>query len=164
MKPKILAILFLGLLLQSIPSYAEEARKAILLKISGLVQVRTLGSTDWRVAESGMVLNEKDEIRTGKDSTAELLLDDEGKTGRLELASQSRLLLNTMKLDGQTGNKTTLLDLALGDVLVHAQKLHGDSRFQVRTANSTTGVRGTVFKVSARSKPASEDKSPNDSK
>jgi len=61
----------------------------------------------------------------------------------------SRMRLNTLELNQETGEKTTVLDLAIGKVLIHAEKLKGDSVFNVRTPNSTTGVRGTTFTVSA---------------
>jgi hypothetical protein len=51
-----------------------------------------------------------------------------------------------------TGDKTTLLDLAIGKVLVQTQKLQGDSKFEVRTPTALTGVRGTIFEVTVKEK------------
>ena len=132
-------------------AYAEEGRYAILMKTNGTVEVRANGG-DWKSAEAGMILHQSDEIRTGPKSTANLLLDEKGSTGNFELKPTSRIRLGTLTLNASTGDKTTILDLAIGDVLVHAQKLEGNSKFQVRTPNSTTGVRGTTFLVSAKPK------------
>ena len=42
----------------------------------------------------------------------------------------------------------TLLDLAMGEVLIKAQKVHGEnSKFEVKTPTSIVGVRGTTFNV-----------------
>ncbi|MBN1688101.1 MAG: FecR domain-containing protein, partial [Candidatus Omnitrophica bacterium] len=67
---------------------------------------------------------------------------------KIELKPKSRLKMTTLEMDAITGEKITLLDLAIGKVLVHASKLQGESKFEVRTPTSTTGVRGTVFEVS----------------
>ena len=99
-----------------------------------------------------MLLHEKDEIKTFDKSSVLILLDQGGETGKLELKEKSHLRLNTLKLDAQSGEKVTLLDLAIGKVLVYAEKLRGDSKFEVKTPTATTGVRGTVFEVSVEEK------------
>lgn len=144
--------LILGLLLffQGI-SLAESDRYAILLKIEGEVQVRQ-NASDWKPAQAGMILHANDEIRTGKNSEASVLLDDNGSSGKFEIKKESRLRLSTLGLDKQTGYKTTVLDLAIGKALVHAEKLGDNSKFNVRTPNSTTGVRGTTFSITAEPK------------
>ena len=136
---------------------AEQGRYAIITKVDGQVEVRLFADSApgaWQAAKAGMTLHEKDEIRTGPKSIANLLIDESGKTGQFELKPDSRLRVNTLALDAASGDKTTLLDLAIGDVLVHAEKLKGNSKFEVRTPNSTTGVRGTTFLVSANPKKA----------
>ena len=138
---------------------AQEPRHAIVVKVEGQVEVR-IKEGAWEPAQAGGVLNEGDEIRTEKGSKAEILLDKEGASGQLELKPESRLRINTMDLNQQTLDKTTFLDLAIGSVLVHAEKLQGDSKFQVRTPNSTTGVRGTTFIVSAKPKEEQSGNSP----
>ena len=127
---------------------AESERHAIVTEVRGNAEVHPMG-VEWKPAEAGMILHESDEIRTGKDGMVWLLLDENGKTGNFELKPDSRIRLGILEWDSQTGDKTTVLELALGQVLVHAQKLKGKSRFEVRTPNSTTGVRGTTFLVSA---------------
>ncbi len=147
-KNKIGILLLLMTFALPVPGWAENERIAIVTEVRGNAEVHPVDS-DWKPAEAGMILQENDEIRTGKDGMVWLLLDENGKTGNLELKPDSRIRLGIMQWNAQTGDKTTILDLALGQVLVHAQKLKGKSRFEVRTPNSTTGVRGTTFLVSA---------------
>ena len=92
-------------------------------------------------------MNENGEIKTGKNSTAVILLDEEGSTGKVSVKPNSWMRIAELGYDEKQENKKTLLDLALGQVLVQAEKLKGESSFQVRTPTSTTSVRGTVFEV-----------------
>ncbi len=128
---------------------AEQVRQGQITEVRGEVLVRLQGG-DWKPAEMGMMLKEKDEIRTAKGGFAEIVLDG-GDVGRLELKENSHFRVNTLGLNS-SGDKVTLLDLAIGKVLVHAEKLRGDSKFEVRTPTSTTGVRGTEFEVSVEPK------------
>ena len=128
--------------------YAEMIRHGMIMTTKGRVEVK-LKDSAWKPAEAGMTLYENDEVRTGKESTAKILIDENGNTGQLDLKPESQLRMGGLELDRVTGDKTTILDLAVGKVLVHAEKLKGNSRFQVRTPNSTTGVRGTTFLVDA---------------
>lgn len=124
---------------------AEEVRKAIVTKVRGPVEVR-MGEELWSPAAKGMMLYETHEIRTGVKGFAEIYLDEDAEAGKLELKEKSHLRLSTMDMSGS--DKETYLDLALGKVLVHAEKLKGNSKFEVKTPNASAGVRGTVFEVS----------------
>ena len=126
---------------------AEQVRSATIKTVDGSVEIRTEGG-EWKPAAPGMKLYEKDEIRTGENSEASLYLDGEGETGDLKLAEKSHMRLGTLLKDNKTEDKVTYLDLALGKVLVHAEKLRGQSKFEVRTPNASAGVRGTVLEVS----------------
>lgn len=144
---KILTVLFFFLAFGVGAGFAADGnRYGILHEIKGGVFVR-IGGAEWQPAQPGMILHEKDEIRTDKGGSAEIHLDQEADTGKLELKESSYMRLNTLAFDPQGGDKTTLLDLALGKILVRAEKLQGNSKFEVRTPTSTTGVRGTVFEV-----------------
>lgn len=135
----------LSLFISSSAGAAEMARDATITQTEGQVMAR-IGQGDWMPAERGMVLHEGDEIKTGPKSQVELLLD-EGKVGKVEIKENSAFKLDILQKDPSNGDKVTLLDLAMGKVLVHAEKLSGDSKFEVKTPTSTTGVRGTVFEV-----------------
>lgn len=132
---------------------AQPVRQATIASLKGEVTVKLAGE-EWQPATDGMVLHEQDELKTGKKSFAKLLLDEKGSTGQVEVKENSHLRLNTLQWGATEGEKVTLLDLAIGKVLIHAEKLKGKSKFEVRTPTSTTGVRGTIFEV------AVEEKSP----
>ena len=127
--------------------FAGEGRKAILSVVRGSVQVHVQGERDWKPARAGMILSEKDEIQTAKDGLVEIFLDEGGSVGKLRLSERSRLNLLTMDIDTESGDKVTLLELAVGKVLVEVEKLKGESKFEVKTPTSTAGVQGTVFEV-----------------
>ncbi len=122
---------------------ADMARQATLANFSGDVMVRQ-GTGDWKPAKPGLTISVNDEIKTSSGAKAEVLLDN----GTVNINEKSHFKIATMDLDPVTGEKITYLNLALGRILVHAQKLQGNSKFEVRTPTSTTGVRGTVFEVS----------------
>ena len=53
-----------------------------------------------------------------------------------------------LKKDEEGRVQTTLLDLAIGKILISAEKLDTpDSKFEVKTPTSVVGVRGTAFSV-----------------
>ncbi len=123
-----------------------EMREATLSNMQGQVLVRQ-GASDWKPATPGMKIATSDEVKTEKKSTVDILLDN-GNTGKVTVAEKSVFKIDTMDGDSNRGDKVTYLNLALGKILVHAEKLQGNSKFEVRTPTSTTGVRGTLFEVS----------------
>ena len=127
---------------------AEGERYATIGQMKGEVLVRFDHSGEWKPAQVGMKLNQMGEIKTGNNATAEIHLDQNAETGKFDVKENSLVRLASLERDAVTGDKTTLLDLAIGKVIVKAEKLEGDSKFEVRTPTSTTGVRGTVFEVS----------------
>lgn len=125
---------------------AEVMRSAEIGNLKGTVEILKVGG-DWQAAEIGMMLSESDEIRTMENSFAEILIDDKGDTGRFEMNENTRMRLNSLKVGDKSPEKITLLDVAIGKVMVYVEKLEGDSKFEVRTPTGTMGVRGTVFEV-----------------
>jgi hypothetical protein len=77
---------------------------------------------------------------------------DDGKVGQVEVKEGSLFRINKAETDPVMGDKTTILDLAIGKVMVHVEKLKGNSRFEVRTPTALTGVRGTTFEVTVKEK------------
>lgn len=140
------ALLVLGL---AMPGYTmAEKRTAAIIEVQGTVDVKT-PSQDWAPAKSGMVLNEGDIIRTQKDSVAVVNMDGNGETATVEIKQGSQVKLAELIADKEAGTESTLLDLALGDVLIKARKLDSEkSKFEVKTPTSVVGVRGTTFSVS----------------
>ena len=147
---KITKIIIILLLIQGfiLPAFSEEAkRSAKIISFKGKVEVRLVGKK-FIPAETGMVLGEGDIIRTYLGSSAIVNLDGSGETATVEVKEGSQLMLAELIADAEKQTKNTLLDLAIGKVLIKAQKLHSEeSRFEVKTPTSVVGVRGTTFAV-----------------
>jgi len=132
--------------------FAATGRVAEISSIEGAVWFRKGGTGEWKGAEKGMLLLENDEVKTAENAKAVILLDAAGETGKIDLAPNTQMRIETMAQDTTSGEKTTLLDLALGRVLIKAEKLKGNSSFQVKTPTSICAVRGTVFEVTVEAK------------
>jgi len=143
---RVMGLAIAVLFLMSGLAIADQARQATISNLGGEVLVRQ-GQGHWQSAQMGMVLNVGDELKTANGAFAEITLD-QGQVGTVKVDQGSLFKIDSMDSNPATGDKNTLLDLAIGKVLVHAGKLQGDSKFEVRTPTSTTGVRGTVFEVS----------------
>ena len=99
-------------------------------------------------ANVGMSLKQGDAIRTKANSKAILALDAEAETATVEVKQNSQLTLAELIANQAEGSESTLLDLALGEILIKAKKLHSEkSKFEVKTPTSIVGVRGTTFSV-----------------
>jgi len=114
------------------------------------VFIRSPGG-QWQPATTGTVLLPGDEVRTITGSSVKMLLEG-GAVGQVEVSERSFLRIGKAETNTVTGDKTTLLELAVGKVLVHAEKLKGESSFEVRTPTALTGVRGTTFTVEVKEK------------
>ena len=114
------------------------------------VFVRSRGG-DWKSAKDGMVILPGDEVKTAQGNVAEMMLDG-GKVGRVEIKEGSLFRIQQASIDAATGDKTTILDLAIGKILVKVEALKGNGKFEVRTPTALTGVRGTIFEVTVKEK------------
>jgi hypothetical protein len=116
--------------------------------IEGNAQVKITGEGRWIPAETGMALHSGDIIKTERDSYVILDIDHPTKTATVEVKESSELMLAELMKDKKSGKEETLLDLAIGEVLIQANKLNSsESRFEVKTPTSIVGVRGTKFSV-----------------
>jgi len=106
--------------------------------IQGQVEVRLAGKADWKPAEIGMKLGQSDVIRTLENSKVDLSFGAKGGV-RLEPNSQVGLAEYT--------KDATMLDLTVGKVLVTAEKLAKDSKFEVKTPTAVASITGTQFLV-----------------
>ena len=139
-----------AMVLPLLPAMASaDNYPAMISKVRGEVVVIRQGRTQ-EIAKAGTHLSEADEIRTGENAYAEILLDENAGAGRLEVHEKSHLRLRALQKKSDTGERITLLQEAIGKVNVHVQKLKGDSKFEVETPTATTGVRGTDFTVEVR--------------
>jgi hypothetical protein len=106
---------------------------------------------DWQPANDGMVVLPGDVVKTAAAGSVEVMLEG-GKVGRIEIKEGSLFRISKAEKNLVTGDKTTLLELAIGKLIAHVEKLQGKSRFEVKTPTALTGVRGTVFEVVVKEK------------
>ena len=128
-------------------SFAEPIKRtATITDIKGKVDVKTISGV-WEAAKVGMALSEGDMITTKADSTATLNLSG-AEEATVSMKPDSQMALAELMMDKKEGTQKTLLDLALGEILIKTQKLHAkESKFEVKTPTSIVGVRGTAFSV-----------------
>ena len=147
---KLIFVLALTLGVVSLGFTAEAKRIATITELKGVVEVK-VPKQPWIPASVGMLLNQGDLIRTKAKSSAILNLDAAAQTATVEVKEGSQLALAELLEDKATATQTTLLDLALGEILIKAKKLHSEkSRFEVKTPTSIVGVRGTKFSVTVK--------------
>ncbi len=145
---RVMPFLFVLVLLLSCRVSAQEAaRTAEIIDLEGTVEVRPVGRS-WMPAEVGMILKEQDIIKTRSNSTAMLNLDGNGQTATVDISENSQLMMAELTGDKGIGTQKTLLDLAIGKILIRAKKLHSEEeKFEVKTPTTIVGVRGTTFAV-----------------
>jgi hypothetical protein len=129
---------------------ADGMRYGTLRKPGKDVFVKCRGGK-WMPAADGMVILPGDEVKTASAGSVEVMLDG-GKVGRVEVKEGSLFRIAKAESDPVTGDKATLLELAIGKILVKAESLRGNSRFEVKTPTALTGVRGTLFEVTVKEK------------
>lgn len=125
-------------------AFAEDTmRIAKVSEFEGNVEIK-IASNAWAPASKGAEMKQGDLIRTKANSWA--VLDIEGST--VEVKQNSQMKLAELVADKAKDSQKTLLDLALGEVLIKAKKLDSEkSKFEVKTPTSIVGVRGTTFSV-----------------
>lgn len=157
MKKMLAVLVILGMAVMVASVFAAEQkimvpREAKILSLEGSVSVLLAGKQDWELAQKDMILKEGDQIKTEADSKATLNIDGNGQAAVVEVSPNTSLTLQTMVADKTSGEKSTLLDLAIGKVMVKCNKLKGKEKFEVGTPTSVLGVRGTQFEVEVMTK------------
>lgn len=146
----VIAAVFLGLILStSCEAIGEEItlRTAVILELKGGVEVMR-PSSKWTQASEGTVLNQGDVIRTNSNAWALIRLLGESELATVEIKENSQLRLAELFEIKSEGVQKTLLDLAVGEILIKAEKLRSKkSTFDVKTPTSMLGIRGTTLAV-----------------
>lgn len=140
-----ISVLIIGL---SSLAFAEELKRvARVIDVEGSVKAKLAGEKAWVPVKTGMVLNEGDYIKTKGGSSAVLNLDGGGETATVNINENTQMMLAELLKD-EEGHQMTLLDVAIGKILIKAKKLHSEEeRFEVKTPSTIVGVRGTTFAV-----------------
>jgi len=126
---------------------ADSPSQAKVIDILGEAKFLKAGTSNWEMLDKGMMLSEGDSLRTVKGSQVKLELSGNAKTAEVTVREESEFSLKTLKHDPASKVDNTLLDVSVGSILVKAEKLIGDSKFEVKTPTSIVGIRGTVFEV-----------------
>ena len=141
-------ILMLGLILTApVLCYAQGSSLAKVLDIKGEAMFMKAGASGWDKLDSTTILEEGDSIKTGPQAEVQLELMGAAKTAELTIRQETEFKFDTFRFDEATQTDSTLLNIGVGSVLVKAEKLVGDSKFEVKTPVSIVGIRGTVFEV-----------------
>ncbi len=127
---------------------AEQiTRTATIIDMSGMVEVKTPDAEEPVPASIGMMLNEADILITKDESSAILEISGSQGNATVELKDNSQVVILELTKK-ETGEEETLLDLAVGKLLIKVDKMPDEkSRFEVKTPTSVVGVRGTKFSV-----------------
>jgi hypothetical protein len=133
-------------------SFAEQTmRVAELALVEGDVQVVT-PQDEKKKGEVGMQLTEGYGLNTGAGGF--VIVDIKGNTGtaKLEVKENTRLKFTELVEDKTAETQQTLLDMAIGEMLVTSQKVQSEkSKFEIKTPTSIAGIRGTKFTISVKS-------------
>jgi hypothetical protein len=114
---------------------------------AGEVLVQKQGSITWLQAVSGMKLNEGDRLKTGGNSTTEVVFF-EGSV--IEVGADSEILLSEMTASN-SGSTSIHLNQLVGHTVSRVHKLvDSASDYEVDTPAGSAVVRGTAFKSDVR--------------
>jgi len=110
----------------------------------GEVLVQKQDSTIWIQALSGMKLYEGDHLKTGGNSTTEVVFFEGSVT---EVGADSEILLSEMTIAPNTGSTSIHINQLVGHTVNRVQKLiDSASDYEVETPAGSAVVRGTAFK------------------
>ena len=127
--------------------FAAGANKIAVMAASGDVKAMSQGSSEWKKVNFGTMLNSGDTVVTGADSYADLSFNGSSEDALVRVDPNTTMMIGAYETGQNLAAKKIALDLAMGDILVKANRLKNESQFQVRTPTSVVGVRGTGFKV-----------------
>jgi hypothetical protein len=127
------------LLVCGAPAFSQNSR-ALFLEVSGRVEVKEAGSSDWTAAAPGLSVGGNTVIATGLKSKALIALG----ASRLEVRPLTMLTLE--ELIQRDGSEESSLYLRSGRVQVEVNRPAGLSvDFTVKSPTVTASVRGTSF-------------------
>ncbi len=130
------------------PTKATEpvlVRAGDVVNVGGMVRIlRVHGPVD--VPKSGTVVNVGDTFETKADGKVKIRLNDGSE---MIVAANSRVTIENVTVDENTGKRKIILDLLTGKVRSRVKKKYdGENTFTVKTRTAVAGVRGTDFVAS----------------
>lgn len=135
MKRVIISLILVVVVSVALLGFAEEVKRTAKVSyVEGMAEVRSLGEKEWNPVKVGIILNEKDIVRTSTGSWLLINLNGDEKTATVEVSEGSQLMIAELVKDEEKGTQKTLLDLAIGEILIKAQKIDSaESKFEVKT-------------------------------
>jgi len=127
-------------------AYSLVQRDATIVEVKGDVQYLSANQTDWKTARKNLLLKKNDSIRTVAGASAVLAVDSVAEGSTIKVGPNTQVKIADLALDENTGVESTLLDLAIGNILIDTNPTQG-SQFKVKTPTAIVGARGTSFKV-----------------
>ncbi len=117
--------------------FAAESHYTIDVTV-GSVKVSTDNGKNWQDAYPEMILNQKDLVKTGKDSSCEIILPNRGI---LRVEPESTISLEKMAASDEK------VKVKKGKVLFNITKKTASQTFKVETDVAVVAIRGTQFVV-----------------
>jgi len=141
----IIFLLLVGFIPGPLYGAGEDSFSATLTDYDGEVFIQKPDEEEWLPVEKDMPLEEKDRIKTGSFSFAEILIDD----GSLVTIEQnSKITISELSADVETKKIKSNIFLTVGRLISHITAImHRESRYSVHTPTLVAGVRGTEFVV-----------------
>lgn len=128
-------------------SAAQYQDVAILSYSEGDVQLKLNDETDWGPVEPDIALQKDDQIKTGPNGKARIVLEDESV---IVIGELSLFRISAVEYDSATERKNAEFHLENGLARAKVTKLKtDDSAFTITTPTAVAGVRGTEFAVEA---------------
>ena len=122
-------------------SDGASAQNASKIGVASAVKNRVEGSSGNRVLAAGSSVFAREVVRTGDESTAQLLFLDETS---LSIGPQSEVTLDRFVFDPNRGAGNVVINATRG-AFRFVSGSQQPSSYQIRTPVATIGVRGTVF-------------------
>ncbi|HTN65316.1 MAG TPA: FecR domain-containing protein, partial [Burkholderiaceae bacterium] len=122
----------------------DEPNEARIVAFSGSISAIDANGGAVRIAP-GSILREGASVETGANSFLTLALTDQS---RISIPSNSRIALSRLRMARYTNSPRTEVSILRGRIETRVAPLHiNRGRFEVRSPQSVTGVRGTHFRV-----------------
>ena len=143
----------LGAIAQLTAKHAEDAanknaiaeQQAEIVSVFGQVEYSKDGGTTWEKAIEGMNLAVDSLLRTGPESLSEVQLADKSS---ITLKPESSLKITTQVVDQRTNQRTSKLQVILGNILGEiTPRENEDSKFEIQAGGASIAIRGTDLYV-----------------
>ena len=126
----------------TLPALARAEQIGSVVTMEGKVEIGRAGN--WGAAQIGDPIELRDELRTGHPGKARIAFRDDSV---INVADDSHLVIDEQVFNPAAGTFDTVMRLLSGKVRTLVSEYYAEPRakFEVQTATSVSGVRGTEF-------------------